>query len=171
MKLNFLLLIFVVAPLTVLASDINPDSIKINKRNWVYFGWEEDHPKANSLMGGGLYARRPKLDKGDNHSWEFSKDAWHPDSDKPLFFMVSVDGSEPFYPDEFSPKRHKEIHWHLAERSLPFPVSSWEFGGVRIQITHVGRRILGNSMNVVYTRVVVTNVDNEPHDVSPMNGC
>ena len=52
MKLNFLLLIFAVAPLTVLESDINPDSIKINKRNWVYFGWEEDHPKANSLMGG-----------------------------------------------------------------------------------------------------------------------
>ena len=42
MKLNFLLLIFAVAPLTVLASDINPDSIKINKRNWVYF---EVNPK------------------------------------------------------------------------------------------------------------------------------
>lgn len=40
MKLNFLLLILAVAPLTVLASDINPDSIKINKRNWVYFGWK-----------------------------------------------------------------------------------------------------------------------------------
>lgn len=164
---TYLLIAFIALfSLPASASQINPDTIKINKRNWTYFGWEEDHPKANSLMGGALYARRPKLAKGDNHSWACSKKTWHPDSDKPLFFMLSVDGSQPFYPDEFSPSRRQDIHWHLAQGSLPFPTSCWKHKGVELKVTHVGRRILDNTVNAVYTRVVITNTDNIPHEVS-----
>lgn len=165
-KISLLIAFIAISCFSVKASSIEPDSVKVNKVNWVYFGWEEDHPKANSLMGGGLYARRPKLLKRDNHSWEFSKEAWHKDSDKPLFFMLSVDGADPFYPDEFSITRRKDIDWHLAEGSLPFPVSSWEHEGVRLQVTHVGRRLLDNSVNAVYTQVIMTNVDDKAHEVS-----
>ena len=46
--------------------EIAPDNLLISedlldKRHWLFFGWEEDHPKAISLMGGTLYPRRPKL--------------------------------------------------------------------------------------------------------------
>lgn len=139
------------------AAEVNPDSIKVDKLNWLYFGWIEDHPKAISVMGGGLYPRRPKLAKQDDHSWGTSKEAWHKDSDKPLFFMLSVDGGEAFYPDEMSPTRRQDIKWSLAEGSLPFPESEWEHCGVTAKITHVGRRLLGNSVNAVYTDVCLTN--------------
>lgn len=168
MKLRFTLLalFFSLISLSSFATSVEPDSVKINKRLWLYFGWEEDHPKSISVMGGALYSRRPQLPNNDNHSWHCTKEAWHSNSSKPLFFMLSVDGSAPFYPDEFSPTKRKDIHWHLAEGSLPFPVSCWEYNGVKMQITHVGRRILDNSVNAVYTQVVVTNTDDKPHEVS-----
>lgn len=168
MKLKFTLSALFVALFSFasFAITIEPDSVKINKRLWLYFGWQEDHPKAISVMGGALYSRRPQLPAQDGHSWYFSKEAWHSDSNKPLFFMLSVDGSAPFYPDEFSPTRRTDIHWHLAEGSLPFPVSCWEYNGVKMQITHLGRRILDNSVNAVYTQVVITNTDEKPHEVS-----
>lgn len=169
MKLSRLLLIvlaFVSSALSVDAALVKVDSLKFNNRNWVYFGWAEDHPKALSLMGGGLYARRPRLAKHDDHSWDFTKEKWHEDSDKPVFFLLSVDGSEPYYPNEFSKTRRQEIDWHLAENNLPFPVSCWEYEGVKMQITHVGRRILDNAVNVVYTQVVISNNDDVPHEVT-----
>ncbi len=148
------------------AHPIEPDSIQIEKKNSLYFGWEEDHPKAISLMGGALYARRPQLEKMDDHSWDASKKAWHPDSDKPLFFMLSVDGSDPFYPDETSSTRRKDIEWGLAESYLPFPCSAWVHDHIRVEVTHVGRRLLDNTLNAVYTRVTLINQDNTPHQVS-----
>ena len=87
---------------------------QVDANHWCYFGWEEDHPKAISTMGGALYARRPMLVKGDDHSWEASRPAWHEDADKPLFFMLSVDASEAFYPDESSPTRRMDIQWGLT---------------------------------------------------------
>lgn len=147
-------------------AEVNTDSLKISKNNWLYFGWEEDHPKAISLMGGAVYPRRPKLEKNDNHSWEYSKQPWHKDSEKPLFFMVSVDGSAPFYPDETSPSRRTDIKWTLPEGYLPFPTSVWEKDGITVKICHVGRRLLDNKVNAIYTSVSITNEDSVPHTVS-----
>jgi hypothetical protein len=127
------------------------------KKQWLYFGWKEDHPKAISLMGGAVYPRRPKLPKHDDHSWECSKEPWHKNSSDVVLFLLSVDGSAPYYPDEMNPNRRKEIAWSLAENYLPVPVSQWEKEEVAIQITHVGKRILNNSVNAVYTQVKLTN--------------
>lgn len=142
------------------------DSVKTDLQHWVYFGWEEDHPKAISLMGGALYARRPKLKEGDNESWKYSKEAWHKDSDKPIFFKLSVDGSAPFYPDEKSSSRRKDIRWDLAEDYLPFPTSEWEYKGIEVKIVHLGRRLFNNTLNVVFTKVIVTNTDSKSHQIS-----
>lgn len=169
MKHKILLSIFVLSIsscISLHAVNIEPDSIKIEKKNSLYFGWEEDHPKAISIMGGALYARRPQLAKGDDHSWDTSKKAWHKDSDKPLFFMLSVDGSEPYYPDEMAPTRRKDIKWGLAESYLPFPQSVWVHDNIQFEVTHVGRRMLENTINAVYTRVTLTNLDNISHNVN-----
>ena len=139
---------------------------QVDANHWCYFGWEEEHPKAISTMGGALYSRRPMLQKGDDHSWEFSRPAWHKDADKPVFFMLSVDGSEAFYPDEFSPTRRMDVQWNLAEGYLPFPCSLWKKDGVAIEIMHVGRRILNDSVNAVYTQVRISNEDARPHHLS-----
>ena len=141
------------------------DESRLDKCQWLYFGWEEDHPKAISLMGGGVYPRRPRLPKVDDHSWEYSRKAWHENSADPVFFLLSVDGSEPYYPDETAPFRRKAIHWSIAENYLPFPVSEWEKDGVSIRITHVGRRLLNRSVNAVYTQVKLTNTGTVPHQV------
>lgn len=148
------------------AASIEPESIKIERKNSLYFGWEEDHPKAISIMGGALFSRRPQLEKNDDHSWGTSKKAWHEDSDKPLFFMLSVDGSEPYYPDETTPTRRKDILWGLAEGNLPFPQSTWMYENIKFEVTHVGRRLLDNTLNAVYTRVSLTNMDDAPHSVN-----
>ena len=168
MKQHFLFCVLVFSVLvhyTLPASAAEPNSIKIEKKNSLYFGWEEDHPKAISIMGGALFARRPQLTKNDDHSWDTSKKAWHKDSDKPLFFMLSVDGSEPYYPDETTPTRRKDIQWGLAESNLPFPQSTWIHKNIRFEVTHLGRRLLDNTLNAVYTRVTLTNLDERPHNV------
>lgn len=139
------------------------DSIKTDLQHWTYFGWEEDHPKAISLMGGALYARRPKLANGDNESWNYSKKAWHQDSDKPVFFMLSVDESLPYYPNEQSPLRKKNIKWELAEGYLPFPTSTWVYKDIEVKIMHIGRRLFNNNLNAVFTKVVMTNTGKRTH--------
>jgi hypothetical protein len=133
------------------------------KNQWLYFGWIEDHPKAISLMGGAVYPRRPKLAKNDDHSWEYSKQPWHKNSSDIVLFLLSIDGSAPYYPDETNPNRRKVIEWTLAENFLPFPVSQWEKDDIVIQITHVGRRILNASVNAVYTQVTLTNKGSVSH--------
>ncbi|MBK5721875.1 hypothetical protein JGH11_13425 [Dysgonomonas sp. Marseille-P4677] len=162
----FCIIFFGLVGLPLLAQESTRDLVdesRIDKRHWQYFGWEEDHPKAISLMGGGVYPRRPRLDKNDDHSWEFSRKAWHKNSADPVFFLLSVDGSEPYYPDETSPFRRKIIHWSLAENYLPFPVSVWEKDGIEIKITHVGKRLLNHSVNAVYTQVKLTNTSETAH--------
>ncbi len=165
MKKSLIFLSAILWACSILASSIQADTLAC-KKNFLYFGWEEDHPKALSLMGGCLYARRPVLEDNDDHSWECSKDPWHKDCDKPLFFMLSVDGSEPYYPNENTPTRRKDISWSLADGGLSFPVSVWEKDGVKMEITHVGRRLLDNTLNAIYTRVQLTNVDKAAHEVS-----
>ncbi len=139
---------------------------KVDENHWLYFGWEEIHPKAISTMGGALFSRRPVLEKNDDHSWENSYPAWHKDSDKPVFFLLSVDGSEPFYPDEFAPTRRKDIQWGLPEGYLNFPQSRWKKDGVTIEITHVGRRLLQDKVCAIYTRVRLNNEDERMHRVA-----
>ena len=124
------------------ATDYLPDESLLDKRHWLYFGWAEDHPKAISLMGGAVYPRRPKLPKKDDHSWDYSRVPWHKNSSDPVLFMLSVDNSTPYYPDENNIYRRKIIHWSVAEGYLPFPVSQWEKDQIKVKITHVGRRIL-----------------------------
>jgi len=139
------------------------DENQLDKTQWLYFGWEEDHPKAISLMGGAVYPRRPKMAKNDDHSWEYSKKPWHKNSSDIVLFMLSVDNSEPFYPYEKNPDRRKTIHWSIAENYLPAPVSKWEKDKVEISITHFGKRVLNDSVNVVYTQVKLTNTDKVAH--------
>ena len=102
-----------------------PEERLLDKRHWLYFGWAEDHPKAISLMGGGVYPRRPRLPQRDDHSWEYSREPWHKHSSDLVMFMMSVDHSAPYYPDEHNIYRRKIIYWSLAEGYLPFPVSQW----------------------------------------------
>ncbi|MDR2627009.1 MAG: hypothetical protein LBC40_03130, partial [Dysgonamonadaceae bacterium] len=66
------------------------DENLLDKRQWLYFGWEEDHPKAVSLMGGAVYPRRPKQPAGDNDGWKYSKDPWHQNSSDIVLFLLSV---------------------------------------------------------------------------------
>ena len=44
-----------------------------DKRHWLYFGWENDHPKALSFMGGGLIPRRAKAEDEDAKYWEHTR--------------------------------------------------------------------------------------------------
>ena len=147
------------------ASDYSMDESLLDKRHWLYFGWAEDHPKAISLMGGAVYPRRPQLPKKDDHSWDYSRMPWHKNSSDIVMFMLSVDKSTPYYPDETNIYRRKIIHWSVAEDYLPFPVSHWEKDHIKVKITHVGRRILKNSVNAVYTQVSLTNTDRISHQV------
>lgn len=155
----------------ILEFDILPSVLEVpvdrlDNRHWTYFGWKEDHPKAVSLMGGALYPRRPKMPSGDDHSWDYSREAWHPEASEVILFLLSVDGSEPFYPFEKKPDRREKILWHLAEGYLPSPVSEWEYQGVKVQIQHVGKRILDNSVNAVYTKLSLSNESEIPKEVN-----
>jgi len=112
------------------------DESMLDKRHWIYFGWAEDHPKAVSLMGGAVYPRRPHLPKRDDHSWDHSRMPWHKNSSDIVMFMLSVDNSTPYYPNENNIFRRKIIDWSIAENYLPFPVSQWEKDHIKVRITH-----------------------------------
>jgi hypothetical protein len=142
------------------------DEHLFDKKHWQYFGWEEDHPKAISLMGGAVYPRRPRLMQMDDHSWEYSKEPWHSNSSDLVCFLLSVDGSEPWYPNENSPERRTNIQWSLAENYLSAPTSGWEKDKIKIDILHFGRRILDNKVNAVYTRITLKNTDSLPHNAT-----
>jgi hypothetical protein len=131
---------------------------RFSKEQSQYFGWIEDHPKAISLMGGALYPRRPRMISGDDIGWKYSKKPWHASSDQPIVFLLSVDGSAPYYPDEKAADRRRTINWTLAEGYLPSPVSKWVKDSVEITIQHFGSRLLNNTVNAVYTRVLIKNM-------------
>jgi hypothetical protein len=140
---------------------------QLAKRFYVYFGWSEMHPKANSLMGGALYPRRPRMIKGENNPqiWANSQPAWHKNSMDVVLFLLSVDGGKPYYPDEFAEDRRETIKWSLAENYLPAPTSVWEKDHVEMKIQHFGRRLLHDKANVIYSRVEVRNLDDKPQKV------
>jgi hypothetical protein len=59
--------------------------------------------------------------------------------------------------------RRKNIKWSLADGFLPFPTSIWKKNNIQVEIIHFGRRLLNNSVDVVYTRVIVKNLDKSTH--------
>jgi len=141
------------------------DENQLAKRHYIYFGWDEIHPKAISLMGGALYPRRPKMIKGENSPqiWTHSQPAWHGNSMDVVLFLLSVDGGKPYYPDEFADDRRETITWSLAENYLPAPTSAWEKDHVEIKIKHFGRRLLHDKASVIYTRIELKNLDDKSH--------
>ena len=146
------------------------DENLLDKRHYIYFGWDEVHPKAISLMGGALYPRRPRMVKGEDdlQIWEYSQPAWHKNSMDVVLFLLAVDGGQPYYPDENAANRRESIKWSLAEDYLPAPVSVWEKDSVEVKIQHFGRRLMHDKANVVYTRVELKNRDNKAHRVKLM---
>src|SRR5271168_4780413 len=62
---------------------------------WLYIGWENDHPKSWTFMGGAV---SPGL--------RFT-----------IQFAVTVNGTT-YYPDELAPDRKQKIHWYLREGFL-----------------------------------------------------
>ena len=143
------------------------DENQLAKRHYIYFGWREMHPKANSLMGGALYPRRPRMIKGERGAqiWANTQPAWHKNSMDVVMFLLSVDGGKPYYPDEFADDRRKTINWSLAENYLPAPTSVWLKDNVEMKIQHFGRRLLNDKANVIYSRVEVRNLDDRSQKV------
>jgi len=115
-----------------------PELYKVDKKQWLYFGWENDHPKSLSFMGGALM-------NGRKHNIQYT---------------VEI-GGKIYYPDEFNAKRREKINWYLAEGYLPSPVSEWQAGEVSVRIQHFAKRILDNTATAVYTRVSLSNRGNQ----------
>jgi hypothetical protein len=82
-----------------------------------------------------------------------------------VLFLLSVDGGEPCYPDEFADDRKEKIKWDLAENYLPAPASTWEKDHIEINVRHFGRRLLHDKAGVIYTRVELKNTDTQPHQL------
>lgn len=97
---------------------------------WLYIGWEEDHPKSWTFMGGAV----------------------SPGQRLTIQFGVTVKGTT-YYPDEFAPDRKQQIHWYLREGFLPVPVSEWSAGPVHVTILHFTDRVRGGAASAVYSRV------------------
>jgi hypothetical protein len=101
---------------------------------WLYVGWENDHPKSWTFMGGGLA----------------------PGQQSVIQYTLTI-GDQVYYPDELAPDRQKEIRWYLREGYLPCPVSEWGAGPVKVEIQHFVNRILDDNLTAVYSRVRLTN--------------
>jgi hypothetical protein len=86
---------------------------------WLYIGWENDHPKSWTFMGGGV---APGL--GDI-----------------IQYTVTVDGTT-YIPDEFALDRKSRIKWYLRDGYLPCPISQWMAGTLRVEIQHFANRVL-----------------------------
>ncbi|MDR1427793.1 MAG: carbohydrate-binding protein, partial [Bifidobacteriaceae bacterium] len=124
---------------------ITPAFYEPNPNNWLYFGWENDHPKSVSTMGGTVYPGR-----GDA-----------------VRYTLSVNETE-YTPDERSASRRQNTTWYQADGYMNSPVSEWNAGdtGVRIKIQHVANRVLNDLATVVFTQVTVTNSRNVPAEVA-----
>lgn len=111
-----------------------PDLYQIDKYHWLYFGWENDHPKSWSFMGGTVVpGRRQRVQ-----------------------FTVEVDGKT-YVPDEFAKNRREMIKWYLADEFMPSPVSEWNAGSIHVKIQHFVNRILDDKATAVFSRVMLTN--------------
>lgn len=116
---------------------------KIDSKQWLYIGWENDYPKSWTFMGGTLAPGR-----GDK-----------------IQYTVKI-GDKIRFPDEFSPDRAKNIRWYLAEGYLPVPASEWMAGHVQVKIQHFARRILKDRSTAIFTRVTLKNLGTNYESVS-----
>ena len=128
----------------VLAVNVTgPQFYKVDKRQWLYIGWENDHPKTLTFMGG----------------------SFNPGRSSNIQFTVDVNNKS-YYPDEFADDRRDQIGWHLADEYLPSPVSTWRAGNINVQIQHFANRILDDKATAVYSRVSLSNSWNRKIDAT-----
>jgi len=111
-----------------------PYIYRIDQRQWLYIGWENDHPKSLTFMGGSLSPGRGDI----------------------IQYAVEVDNVQ-YVPDEYAPDRKAKIDWSLAENYLPCPVSKWDAGEVKVEIRHFANRVLADKATAVFSRVSLTN--------------
>ncbi len=97
---------------------------------WTYFGWESDHPKSWSFMGGAV----------------------SPGLRTTIQFALAWEGKL-YVPDELASDRKQKIHWYLKDGYLPAPVSEWDAGPIHVKISHFADRILNGRATAVYSRV------------------
>jgi hypothetical protein len=109
---------------------------------WLYIGWENDHPKSWTFMGGGLA----------------------PGQQPVIQYTVTI-GDQTYCPDELSSDRKANIKWYLRGGYLPCPVSQWEAGRVKVEIQHFANRILDDGVTAVYSRVCLTNTSTSSQKV------
>jgi len=93
---------------------------------WLYIGWENDHPKSWTFMGGGLA----------------------PGQQPVIQYTVTI-GDQTYCPDELTPDRKANIKWYLREGYLPCPVSQWEAATIKVEIRHFANRIFDESLTAV----------------------
>ena len=111
-----------------------PDLYRVDRLHWLYFGWENDHPKSWSFMGGAVVpGRRQRVQ-----------------------FTVEIDG-QIYIPDEFAENRRQIIKWYLADGYMPSPVSEWKAGPIDVKIQHFANRVLRDKATAVFSRVSLTN--------------
>jgi hypothetical protein len=109
----------------------SPGTLYPNDRlKWLYIGWENDHPKSWTFMGGAV----------------------SPGQRGTIQFAVSI-GGKMHVPDELAPDRKQKIAWYLKGGFLPAPVSEWDAGPVHVTIQHFSDRILEDTATAVYSRV------------------
>jgi hypothetical protein len=113
-----------------------------DEMKWLYIGWEGDHPKSWTFMGGGVA----------------------PGQQAAIQYTLTI-GGQVYYPDELAPDRLKKIKWYLREGYLPCPVSEWDAGPVKVEIQHFANRILDDSLTAVYSRVRLKNTSDSHQKV------
>jgi len=111
-----------------------PLDYEIDNLHWLYIGWENDHPKSWTFMGGAL----------------------SPGKRDPIQYTVTI-GNKTYYPDEFDEDRRAKINWYLASGYLPSPISEWYADTIKVEIQHFASRVLDDKVTAVYTRVGLTN--------------
>jgi hypothetical protein len=110
------------------------DIYKNDTLHWLYIGWENDHPKSWTFMGGAVA----------------------PGQHARIQYAVRA-GTTLYTPDEYAADRKPKIKWYLSEGYLPSPVSEWDAGHIHIKIQHFVYRILNGTTSAVYSRISLKN--------------
>jgi hypothetical protein len=113
-----------------------------DRLKWLYIGWENDHPKSWTFMGGGVA----------------------PGLGETIQYTVTT-GGKTYAPDEFAPDRKSRIKWYLRDGYFPCPTSEWMAGTLSVKIQHFANRILSDRVTAVYSRVTVTNKSGISQDI------
>ncbi len=118
----------------------------VDRSHWLYFGWEGDHPKSWSFMGGAVNPGQ----RGEIH------------------YSVEIAGKK-YFPDEHDPKRKQNIQWSLMDGFLPSPLSTWSAGEsaspVIVEIQHFALQIAPSPVTWVLSEVRLSNAGPSPQKV------